>query len=116
MNLVCINCPKGCKLEVEKINGEYVVKGNSCPRGEKYAINEISNPLRTVTTTIEITSKMYKRLPVITTNQVPKDKVIDVVRALKNVQVKAPIKMGDIIVKNILDLNSDIVASKTINE
>ena len=116
MKLICINCPRGCHLEVENVNGEITVTGNSCPRGEQYAINEMTNPLRTVTTTIAITSNKYDRLPVITSAPVPKAKIMDVVRALKNINVQAPVKMGDVIVANIIGLDSDIVASKTIEE
>lgn len=116
MNLVCINCPKGCHLVVENINGEIKVSGNSCPRGEQYAINEMTNPLRTVTTTVSIVSNVYDRLPVITSSPVPKAKIMEVCKALKGVEVKAPIKMGDIVVENILGLNVNIVASKSIDK
>lgn len=116
MKLVCINCPRGCQLEVENINGEIKVTGNSCPRGAKYAIDEITNPLRTVTTTIAIESVEYDRLPVITSSPVPKGKMMDVVKALKDVKVKAPIKLGDIVVQDILGLGSDILACKSIEK
>lgn len=116
MKLVCINCPRGCKLDVEKINGEIKVTGNFCPRGEQYAINEMTNPLRTVTTTIAIKSALYDRLPVITSSPVPKEKIMEVVKALKNIEVEAPINIGDVIVKNIIGLDVDIIASKSINE
>lgn len=116
MKLVCINCPRGCNLEVTNINGEIKVTGNSCPRGEQYAINEMTNPLRTVTTTIAIKSDIYDRLPVITSSPVPKGKIMDVCKALKEVEAKAPIKMGDVIVSNIIGLNVDIVASKSIEK
>lgn len=116
MKLVCINCPRGCHLEVEEVNGEIKVTGNSCPRGEQYAINELTNPLRTLTTTIRIDSKLYDRLPVITTSPIPKGRVMEAVKALKNVEVKAPVKINDVIVKNILGLDVDIIASKTISE
>lgn len=116
MKLVCINCPRGCQLEVENINGEIKVTGNSCPRGAKYAIDEITNPLRTVTTTIAIESVVYDRLPVITSSPVPKGKMMDVVKALKDIKVKAPIKLGDIVVQDILGLGSDILACKSIEK
>lgn len=116
MNLVCINCPRGCKLVVENINGEIKVTGNFCPRGEKYAISELTNPLRTLTTTLPIKSELYKRLPVISSAPLPKAKVIDAVKALKDVEVTAPIKMGDIVVEDILGLGIDIVASKSIDK
>ena len=116
MKLVCINCPRGCNLEVENINGEIKVTGNFCPRGEKYAISEMTNPVRTVTTTVGIKSEIYDRLPVITSNPIPKEKMLDVCKALKGVDVEAPVKLGDIIVSNILGLGSDIIASKTIDK
>lgn len=116
MKLVCINCPRGCNLNVENINGEIKVTGNFCPRGEKYAISELTNPLRTLTTTVAIKSENYERLPVISSSPLPKDRVMDAVKALKNVEVKAPIKMGDVIVSNIIGLDVDIIASKSIEK
>ena len=116
MKLVCINCPRGCNLNVENINGEIKVTGNFCPRGEKYAISELTNPLRTLTTTVAIKSNNYERLPVISSSPLPKDKVMEAIKALKNVEVKAPIKMGDVIVSNIIELGVDIIASKSIIE
>ncbi len=116
MKLVCINCPRGCHLEVEKTGEEIRVTGNSCPRGETYAINELVNPLRTLTTTLPIESGSFRRLPVISSSALPKAKVMDVMKALKDVKVKAPVKMGDIIVRDILGLNVDIIASKSIDQ
>ena len=116
MNLVCINCPRGCKLVVENINGEIKVTGNFCPRGEKYAISELTNPLRTLTTTVAIKSDLYKRLPVISSAPLPKGKVMEAIKQLKNIEISAPIKIGDVIVKDILGEGIDIVASKSIDK
>lgn len=116
MNLICISCPRGCHLSVEKVAGEIIVSGNSCPRGEKYAVDELTNPLRTLTTTLKIASVRYERLPVISSSPIPKDRIMDAVKALKNIEVKTPIKLGDVVVKNILGLDIDILASKTIEE
>ncbi len=114
MNLICINCPKGCHLVVEEVNGEVKVSGNSCPRGVTYAVNELKNPLRTLTTTIAIDSGNCARLPVISSSPLPKGKIMDAMKELKGVCVKAPVHMGDVIIKDILGLNSDIIASKSI--
>ena len=116
MNLVCINCPRGCHLTVKKVEDKIVVEGNACPRGETYAINELTNPLRVVTTTIDIDSVKYKRLPVISSEALPKGKMMDVMKQLKNVKVVAPINRGDVVVENILGLNVNIISSKTIKE
>lgn len=116
MKLVCINCPRGCNLDVHEINGEIKVSGNSCPRGEQYAINEMTNPLRTLTSTVKVISEKYDRLPVITSSPIPKGKLIDAVKELKNIEIKVPVKMGDVVVSNILGLNIDVIASKTIEK
>ena len=114
MKLVCINCPRGCNLTVDKVNDEIIVEGNMCPRGKTYAINELTNPLRTLTTTIDIESIDYDRLPVITSMPIPKDKMFMVMKFLKGYKVKAPINRNDVIIKDICNLGVDLIASKTI--
>ena len=116
MNLICINCPRGCHLTVEKVNDEIVVTGNFCPRGEVYATNELVNPLRTLTTTVDIESERYSRLPVISSEPLPRGRIMDAMKSLKEIRIKAPVKIGDVIVENILDLGVDIIASKTIEK
>lgn len=116
MELVCINCPRGCHLTVEKINDQIKVTGNACPRGETYAINEMTNPLRTLTSTVKIDSKFEQCLPVITSNQIPKSKIMDVMVALKGISVKAPVKINDVIIENVCGLNVNIISSKTVLE
>ena len=78
--------------------------------------NELTNPLRVITTTIDIESKKYVRLPVISSSALPKGRMMDVMKALKDVCVKAPINRGDVIVKDVLGLNVDIISSKTIKD
>jgi len=116
MNLICISCPRGCHLTVEKVGDEVKVTGNSCPRGVVYATNELIDPKRTLTTTVAIDSKKAMRLPVISSTPLPKDRVMDVMKELKGFEAKAPVRLGDVLVKDVLGLGSDIVASKTIEE
>ncbi|MDO4198180.1 MAG: DUF1667 domain-containing protein [Erysipelotrichaceae bacterium] len=116
MNMICINCPRGCKLTVEKVNDEITVSGNFCARGKTYAVNELTNPLRTLTSTVELESAHEERLPVISSSSLPKDRIMDVMKALKDIHVKAPVKRGDIIIENVLGLNVDIISSKTVTE
>ena len=116
MKLICINCPRGCHLEVEMINGEVQVSGNSCPRGVTYARNEMLNPMRTLTTTVEIEAENGRRLPVISSSPLPKDRIMEAMKALKETSVKAPVRLGDIIVENILGLDVNIIASKSIEK
>ena len=73
-------------------------------------------PEKLATKINKIISKKHFRLPVITSTPIPKGKIMDVIKALKDVEVKAPIKLNDVVVKNVAGLDADIIASKTIEE
>ena len=114
---LCIGCPLGCRLEVEEEDGDIVeVRGFACKQGKTYALQEHTDPRRMVTTTVGVSQGQWARLPVKTTVPVPKDQVLAVCRALRRVKVIAPIKMGEIVVSNILNTGADIVASRNMPE
>ncbi|MBQ5795758.1 MAG: DUF1667 domain-containing protein, partial [Kiritimatiellae bacterium] len=74
MKLICINCPRGCELEVEKKGEEVVVSGHACPRGETYGTEEMTNPTRMVTGLVKVAG-MRKPLSVKTERPVPKSSI-----------------------------------------
>lgn len=113
IKLTCINCPLGCPLEVRQENNEYIVTGNSCIRGKKYALEEISNPTRILTTTVRVKNGM-QMLSVKSNEGIDKDKVFDCIDVLRDVEVIAPIRINEVIVKNILNSGIDIIATKSI--
>ena len=110
----CINCPLGCQLTVEIEDGEVVrVSGNTCKRGEVYGRKEVTNPTRIVTSSVPVLGSQTERMvSVKTATDIPKDKIFDVMAALKYVTVKAPVRIGDVIVANVADTGADIVATK----
>lgn len=111
--LTCIVCPRGCKLTVKQIEDEFQVSGNFCKRGIDYGIKEVVNPVRKVTSTVRISGAKYKRLPVITDQEISKGEMFRVMEELNKVTIEAPIKYGDIIIKNILDTDVNIIASRS---
>lgn len=112
--MICICCPFGCDLIVNKVNGEFVVIGNKCPRGKKYAIEEITAPKRIVTSTVKIVNGVSPVVAVKTTQPIPKEKIFTIIDILANVEVTAPIHIGDVIVKNVAGTKVDVVATKTV--
>lgn len=111
--LTCIVCPRGCHLVIDdNLN----VSGNFCKRGENYAKNEITRPMRNISSTVIIKSNIINRLPVKTSANIPKDKIFEVMKEINKVIVSAPINVGDIVIKNVLDLGVDIVATRTVLE
>ena len=111
--LICINCPRGCRL---KVDDDLNVTGNFCPRGVIYANNELTRPVRTLTSTVKIESKIETRLPVKSKDPLPKEKVFDAIRELDGIVLKAPIKIGDVVIKNVCGTGIDIVSTKEIRE
>lgn len=107
MKLTCIMCPMGCSLEVTKVGGEYKVTGNNCVRGERYGLEEVSQPKRMVTTVAK-TKTGY--VSVKTTVPVDKKRVQDVVREIAKIELDNP-KFGDVVIKNVLGLNADVVVT-----
>ena len=112
-NLICINCPMGCPLTVEMKDGQVAsVSGNTCKRGEIYARKEVTNPTRIVTTTVKVKDGKTDRVSVKTKENIPKEKIFDCIRALKGVEITAPVHIGDVILKNVADTGVDIVVTK----
>ncbi len=115
--LTCIICPKGCSLRVRLEAGRVtLVEGNHCKRGAQYAEKEVTNPTRTVTTTIPIRGGCEKILSVKTRTDIPKAKVQACVQALKNVTAEAPVQIGDVILSDVAGTGVDIIATKEISE
>ena len=111
-NLICVSCPLGCPIEVEIENGEVVsVTGNTCKKGDSYARTEITNPVRSLTTSVKVEGGMHPVVHVKSSAPVPKDKMFDCMEAINAVTVKAPVKIGDVIIENICGLGVDIIAT-----
>ena len=111
--LNCITCPMGCEITATIEDGKVTsVKGNTCPRGEKYAQEELTAPKRMLTSTVEIEGGLLPQLPVVSKSVLPKGCILDCAMALRSVKVKAPVHEGDVVVHDILGLGVDIVASR----
>ena len=116
MELTCINCPVGCRLQVDIQNGEVVsITGNRCKRGEKYARQECVAPQRMITAVIPVAgSKMP--LSVKTRTPIPKERIFDCMQALSRVKLTAPVRAGTVILTDICGTGVDIIATKNVNK
>jgi CxxC motif-containing protein len=118
---VCIVCPRGCSLEVDvdQVGSAaamdsvrvVAVRGNSCKRGEEYARKEVVDPRRTLTSTVRTEGSARRRLSVKTAGSIPLGRLRDAARALDEVVVTAPVGCGDVLLRNLLGLGVDVVAT-----
>lgn len=111
--LTCICCPMGCALNIEIENNEVIkISGNTCNRGDTYGRAEIIRPVRMVTTIVKVENGKLKMLPVKTKEPIDKDKINQCILALKDIKVKAPIRIGDVIASDIAGV--DIIATRNV--
>lgn len=114
MKVTCIVCPLGCSIDIKVENDQVVdISGNDCKRGIDFAKTEFYNPQRMVTTMVSLSHGEYRFLPVISESEIPKKNLKDCIHMLQNIKVQAPIKMGDIVIENILGTGINIIAAKT---
>ncbi|MDD3214586.1 MAG: DUF1667 domain-containing protein [Eubacteriales bacterium] len=111
--LVCIVCPKGCRLHVDDEHG-YAVTGNSCPRGAEYGRNEIQNPTRVVTSTVKLKGGLYRRCPVKTSVPVAKGKIMNIMKCLNRVELQSPVTIGQVVIRDVDGAGADIVVTKNL--
>ncbi len=116
----CTTCPSECLLtvEVERDADDAVVEvrsvtGNSCPRGDKFAHQEL--PMRVLTTTVAVSGGDEALLPVRTAEAIPLALHTQTMSLIRGLVVKAPIRMGDVVLKNLLNTNIDLIASMDID-
>ncbi|MDO5436387.1 MAG: DUF1667 domain-containing protein [Clostridia bacterium] len=109
--LVCIVCPRGCRLKVDEENG-FAVTGNTCPRGAEYGRNEISNPTRVLTSTVRITGALYPRCPVKTDKAVPKGMLRDIMKKLNVVSLTSPVAAGTVVLENVDGNGANVIVTK----
>ncbi len=106
----CIVCPKGCRIFADEDNR---LSGAGCERGIAYVAAEMENPTRMITSTVRLLGSDLPRLPVKTSAPVPKRMMKRAVALLNDVDVSAPVKRGEVILKNILDTGVDFIATKS---
>lgn len=118
----CTTCPSECLLTVEvERDADGVVAevrsatGNRCPRGDKFAHQELTCPMRVLTTTVAASSGDEALLPVRTAEAIPLELHAQAMALIRGLVVNAPIRMGDVVLKNLLNTNINLIASMDID-
>jgi CxxC motif-containing protein len=115
-DLVCINCPLSCSIELIEENGEVLeISGADCKVGVKYAEEEFRNPRRMVSTTVKVEGGVLPLLPVASVSTIPKSMVRDAVEVLAGIVLEAPVADGQLVYRDILGTGVDIVASRRLD-
>ena len=111
--LICIVCPKGCRLQVDEENG-YAVTGNGCVRGAAYGKAELTNPTRVVTSTVAVAGGVHPRCPVKTDRAIPKALMARAVACLDGLKLQAPVALGQVVVEDVCGTGARFVATRNL--
>ena len=112
IEMICINCPLGCALTVERDGDNFKVSGNTCPRGEKYAVNELTHPVRTLTTTVAVANREGAYLPVKTAKPISKGKLFEAMERVNAIVVSLPVSVGDVVIEDFYGTKLIATANK----
>lgn len=115
--MTCIVCPMGCPLKVT-MNGDEIVDvtGNTCPRGKKYAITEVTAPRRVLTSTVRVEGGHLPLCPVRTRGDIPKGLLFDAMKEVDALVIKAPVAIGDVLIPDICGTGVPLVACRNIHK
>jgi len=121
--LVCITCPMGCRLGITRhAEGSLAVSGNRCPRGVKYAEEELLAPRRMVSATARIAAGQnpgglgaIARIPVRSSAAFAKERVPELLAAIYALNVSLPVRRGDVLIRDFKGSGIDVIATRTIS-
>ncbi len=115
-NLICIACPRGCPIKVTLDDNKEVVnvEGATCKNGDKYARDEVTHPLRNLTSTVKVSGGIATVAPVRTNGDIPKELLFDAMKVINSVTIEAPVHVNDIVIKDILGTGIDVIATNEI--
>ena len=113
--MICVSCPKGCRITVQNRCGEIIsITGNDCPRGIKYAQEEFINPLRILPTTVKVIGGELPLVSVKTKKAIPKRLLLKAMAEIAEIEVKAPVKIGQVIKDDLMGTGVSLVATRNI--
>lgn len=117
--LTCILCPNGCELQVtwdgEPTMDTVCVDGNLCPKGYTYALDELTHPMRTLTTSVLVRNGVQRLTSVKTAAAIPRDALSSVRAALRPMQLDAPVAIGDVVLSNAGGTGVDVVVTRAVS-
>ena len=112
----CIICPNSCEITAQICGGTASnIRGNLCTKGIEYVKSEIINPQRNFATSVPVYGGDHALCSVRLTQPIPKARLFDVLEEIKKLCLKAPVASGDILLKDILGLGADVIATRDIN-
>jgi len=115
--IICVSCPKGCRIKVESVDGQIKdVSGYNCKEGKRYAKEEFRNPTRILPTTVRVNKGEFPLVSVKTRKAIPKDKLLPAMDVIAEIEIEAPVEIGEVVLEDILNTGVDLVATRNVKK
>ena len=112
----CIVCPNGCEIEAEYEGSNVLsVSGNLCPKGKTYVTQELTDPRRTIASSIRVLGGELPLASVRLTSAIPKAMIFDAMREIEKISVQAPVRIGDVVISHLLGQDCNVIVTKNVN-
>jgi len=113
--IICVSCPIGCRMTIQSKDGKITsIIGNTCSKGIKYAGEEFINPLRILPTTVKVIGGELPLVSVKTEKAIPKRLLLEAMAEIAEIEVTAPVKIGQVIKDNLVGTGVSLVATRNV--
>nr|WP_319490039.1 DUF1667 domain-containing protein [uncultured Caproiciproducens sp.] len=113
---ICIVCPNSCEITAEVENGQILsLTDASCNRGQEYVRQELTNPVRNIASSVFLEDGVLPLASVRLSKPIPKEKIFRVMKEIKEARLKAPVKIGQVVIENVLGLDSNVIVTKNVD-
>jgi len=113
--IICLSCPIGCRITIQSKDGKIIsIVGNACPKGIKYAEEEFINPLRILPTTVKVIGGELPLVSAKTEKAIPKRLLLKAMIEIAEIEVKAPVKIGQVIKDDLIGTGVSLIATRNI--
>jgi len=111
----CIICPNGCHITAEVLDDQiHKLEGALCLRGEDYVRQELTDPRRTIATSVLVEGGELPLASVRLTGSIPKGEIFPVMEEIKALHFSAPVATGQMAIQNVRGLGSDVIFTKDV--
>ena len=112
----CVVCPNSCEITVENVNGDLHVTGEGCARGRAWALQETTDPRRTIATSVRVLGGAEPLCSVRLTSPIPRGEIMRAVETIHALELHAPVEAGSVLISDILGTGSDVIATRGVAE
>ena len=112
--ITCIICPRGCLMTATVEGGSVRVTGNTCPKGEEYAAQEIASPMRTIASSVPVAGGELPLASVRLTKPIPRERIFDLMEEIRKLRLEAPVKAGTVLIHNPLGFETELIVTRNV--